>query len=242
MTHPLHMPGITNSGRPPLMRGRRFYYQSQSTAFDHISAARRCSGRGSMQWSIGGAVMRHCHIVLLHAAAAAVLLCLLMPENSSRPLSIQQSASVRFGRDRGLKSDTAVADVPNGPRVWLYSLIGTDFPGSIEKAALLWFASGSEACAPTVECWIMPASHMHYCMWRAITAAVQRCRRCTAAAALAAALHRPGIQAGTHDTRCPRKEQRCAPRTILVLPRSAWSSCHHRLAVLINPTTLSNNA
>jgi hypothetical protein len=102
--------------------------------FFDFSSAVRCSG-GGMQWSIGGALMRHCHIVLLHAAAAAVLLCLLMPGKHSYPLNIQESASVRFGRDRGLKSDTAVPDVPKGPQVWLYSLIGTDFPGALACAA-----------------------------------------------------------------------------------------------------------
>lgn len=74
--------------------------------------------------------MRHCHIVLLHAAAAAVLLCLLLPNRTSHPPNIHESASVRFGRDRGLKSNTAVPDVTKGAQVWLYSLVGTDFPGA----------------------------------------------------------------------------------------------------------------
>ena len=49
--------------------------------------------------------MRHCHIVLLHAAAAAVLLCMVLSAlgKSSSQLSVQQGVGVHFGRDRGLK-------------------------------------------------------------------------------------------------------------------------------------------
>ena len=172
-----------------------------------------------MQWSVGGVIIRHCHIVLLHAAAAAVLLCLLLPGKSSQPLNIHESVSVHFGRDRGLKSDTAVPDVPTGPQVWLYSLIGTDFPGALYCAAV----NCCKACAPTVVCQILSAGHTMRC---ATTVAVRRCRRCSAAAALAAALHRPRVPAGTNAARGSREKQRCAPYEANAVA-AEWLYHHH---------------
>ena len=135
MTHPLHISGIANATVRPCA-GSIPHSSPHVARSEGFPAATRNSSGGGMQWSIGGAVMRHCHIVLLHAAAAAVLLCLLMPGNTNNTLDIHESASVRFGRDRALKSDTAVADVPKGLQVWLYSLIGTDFPGAPACTAL----------------------------------------------------------------------------------------------------------
>ena len=152
-------------------------HQPQAGALEKIPAARRCSGGGGggMQSSIAGAITRHCHIVLLYAAAAAVLLCLLMPGQSSSRVSIQDSASVRFVRDRGLKSDTAVADVPKGPQAWLYSLVGTDFPGAPATA------ESRRAHAPLVVCqafvceWYECGALRHCGCCCALLQAPQRC-------------------------------------------------------------------
>ena len=159
--------------------------------------------------------MRHCHIVLLHAAAAAVLLCMVMSAlgSNSNQLSVHEGIGVHFGRDRGLKGHhTPVADVPNGRQVWLYSLVGTDFSGAVAPG-LLCLAAREAAGALAVECQILSVSQLALAALRCATAAAERCRRCrNAAAALAAALYQSGLPAGAHDTGGPHEKQRRAPQ------------------------------
>jgi hypothetical protein len=158
--------------------------------------------------------MRHCHIVLLHAAAAAVLLCMVMSAlgKSSDQLSVHEGVDIHFGRDRGLKGyHTPVADVSPGRQVWLYSLIGTDFPGAVARTAVARCRSrgGRAHCSvPHLVCKSCALAAL-----RCTIAAAERCRRCrNAAAALAAALHEARLPAGTHDTGGPHEEQRRVPQ------------------------------
>ena len=167
-----------------------------------------------MQWLTGGAVMRHCHIVLLHAAAAAVLICLVMSAlgKSSNQLSIHEGAGIDFRRDRGLKGHhTPVADVSPERQVWLYSLVGTDFPGALSRTPVTRCKrkGGRAHCSvpDLVYMWCALAA------LRCANAAAERCCRCrNAAAALAAALHQPGLPAGAHDSGGPHEKQWRAPQ------------------------------
>lgn len=98
--------------------------------------------------------MHNCRIVLRYAVAAAVLLCMLsflgggkddqlkVREGPSRvefrrhQLKVQEDYSVQFRRDHASNGSVVAASVtkrkrvPKRNRVWLYSLIGTDFPGA----------------------------------------------------------------------------------------------------------------
>lgn len=96
--------------------------------------------------------MHHCRIVLRYAMAAAVLLCMLSVLSSKNnqlkvrdgpsvefrrhQLKVQEDYNVQFERNHASNGSAVIADVPKrNPvpkrnRVWLYSLIGTDFPGA----------------------------------------------------------------------------------------------------------------
>jgi hypothetical protein len=94
----------------------------------------RCVELAVMIRHIRAALLRHCHIILLHAAAAAVLLCMLLPVLDSRnhlQLKVQEGPRAEFGRDLTSFGDNVATDLPQRNQVWLYSLIGTDFPGDL---------------------------------------------------------------------------------------------------------------
>jgi hypothetical protein len=79
--------------------------------------------------------MRQCHIVLLYSAAAAVLLCLSTTTvgRERGVLKVQRGQGARIARDHATNGSIAVADQPSDRKVWLYSLIGTDFPGDLQR-------------------------------------------------------------------------------------------------------------
>lgn len=76
--------------------------------------------------------MRICRITVLHGAIAGMALCMVLFITGSRRPSPTAAQEVRLAagwHGRALSDNLTMAELPEQRRVWLYSLIGTDFPG-----------------------------------------------------------------------------------------------------------------
>jgi hypothetical protein len=90
--------------------------------------------------------MRHNRIILLLVTAASVIPCVLLlvlgSRRSSR-LKVHKSHGAHSGHGHMLDAGIAVAEPSEERRMWLYSLIGADFPGDPCCSGLLQLTTAS---------------------------------------------------------------------------------------------------